>query len=72
MSHSTPNTDYDTSAFRDVFEQHFTYAAAVERNTHRYAGRTAITDSTTGRSYTYRELGEITGSLVAGLAERGR
>lgn len=71
MSHSTPNTDYDTSALRDVFEQHFTYAAAVERNTHRFAGRTALTDSTTGRSYTYRELGEITGALVAGLAERG-
>jgi acyl-CoA synthetase (AMP-forming)/AMP-acid ligase II len=67
----TPNTEFDTSAFRSVFEQHFTYAAAVERNTHRYAGRTAITDSTTGRSYSYRELGEITGALVAGLAARG-
>ncbi|WP_440708739.1 class I adenylate-forming enzyme family protein [Herbiconiux sp. YIM B11900] len=66
-----PNTDYDTSAFRQVFEQHFTWAAGVERNIHRYANRTAITDSTTGRSWTYRELGEVTGALVAGLAEHG-
>ncbi|WP_382304596.1 AMP-binding protein [Herbiconiux sp. UC225_62] len=65
------NTDYDPSAFRQVFEQHFTYASAVERNTHRYANRAAITDSTTGETWTYRQLGEVTGALVAGLAERG-
>ncbi len=68
---STGNTDYDTSAFRQVFEQHFTYASAVERNTHRYANRTAVTDSVTGESWSYRQLGEVTGALVAGLAERG-
>ncbi|MGA1835320.1 AMP-binding protein [Herbiconiux sp. 11R-BC] len=68
---STGNTDYDTSAFRQVFEQHFTYASAVERNTHRYANRTAITDSVTGESWSYRQLGEVTGALVAGLAGRG-
>ncbi|WP_368499177.1 class I adenylate-forming enzyme family protein [Herbiconiux sp. A18JL235] len=68
---STPNTDYDTSAFREVFEQHFTWASAVERNVHRYANRTAITDSVSGESWTYRRLGEVTGALVAGLAERG-
>jgi acyl-CoA synthetase (AMP-forming)/AMP-acid ligase II len=72
-SHSdvAPNTDYDPSAFRQVFEQNFTYAAAVERNTHRYARRTAITDSVTGQSWTYAELGEVTGALVAGLAQHG-
>lgn len=68
---SMSNSDYDTSAFRQVFEQHFTYASAVERNVHRYAQRTAITDSVTGRSWTYRELGAVTGELVAGLAARG-
>ncbi len=68
---SIPNTDYDTSAFREVFEQHFTWASAVERNVHRYANRTAITDSVTGESWSYRQLGEVTGALVAGLAERG-
>jgi len=66
-----PNTDYDPSTLKAVFEQHFTYASAVERNTHRYASRTAITDPPTGRSWTYAQLGEVTGSLVAGLAARG-
>ncbi|WP_348787027.1 AMP-binding protein [Leifsonia sp. NPDC080035] len=65
------NTEYDPSALRAVFEQHFTYASAVERNTHRYAARTALTDPPTGRSWTYAELGTVTGSLVAGLAEHG-
>ena len=65
------NTDYDTSAFRQVFEQNFTWASGFARNIHRYAGRTALTDSTTGRSWTYRELGEVTGALVAGLSEHG-
>ena len=65
------NTEYDPTALRTVFEQHFTYASAVERNTHRYAGRTALTDPPTGRSWTYAELGRVTGSLVAGLAEHG-
>lgn len=65
------NTEYDPSTLKAVFEQHFTYASAVERNTHRYASRTAITDPPTGRSWTYAQLGEVTGSLVAGLAARG-
>ncbi|MEO6826879.1 MAG: class I adenylate-forming enzyme family protein [Microbacteriaceae bacterium] len=68
---SQRNTDYDPSLLRDVFEKHFTYASAVERNTHRYANRIALTDSETGRSWTYAQLGMVTGSLVAGLAEHG-
>jgi acyl-CoA synthetase (AMP-forming)/AMP-acid ligase II len=67
----TGNTDYDPSDLRDVFEHHFTWATAFERNTHRYASRPALTDPGTGRSWTYAELGEVTGALVAGLAERG-
>lgn len=66
-----PNSDYDPSGFRQVFETAFTYASAVERNTHRYANRTAITDSTTGESWTYRRLGEVTGALVEGLRRHG-
>ncbi|WP_378147291.1 class I adenylate-forming enzyme family protein [Cnuibacter sp. UC19_7] len=66
-----PNSDYDPSAFRRVFETAFTYASAVERNTHRYADRTAVTDSTTGDSWTYRQLGEVTGALVEGLRRHG-
>ncbi|MFB2556864.1 class I adenylate-forming enzyme family protein [Herbiconiux liangxiaofengii] len=64
-------TDFDPAPFRQVFEQHFTWASGVERNIHRFARRTAITDSVTGRSWSYRELGEVTGALVAGLAEHG-
>jgi len=65
------NTDYDPSDLRRVFEGHFTWAASFERNTHRYANRPALTDPPTGRSYTYRELGEVTGRLVEGLRSRG-
>jgi acyl-CoA synthetase (AMP-forming)/AMP-acid ligase II len=65
------NTEYDPSELRNVFENHFTYATGFERNTHRFATRPALTDPPTGRTWTYRELGRITGSLVAGLAERG-
>ncbi|MEF2976080.1 class I adenylate-forming enzyme family protein [Subtercola sp. YIM 133946] len=66
-----PNTDYDATAFRTVFEHTFTFASAVERNIHRFANRKAISDPTSGRSYTYRELGDVTGALVAGLAANG-
>jgi acyl-CoA synthetase (AMP-forming)/AMP-acid ligase II len=68
---SDRNTEYDPTAFRTVFETAFTYAAAVERNTHRYAHRTAIVEGPTGRSWTYAELGRVAGGLVAGLADRG-
>ncbi|HEY5223339.1 MAG TPA: AMP-binding protein [Microbacteriaceae bacterium] len=64
------NTEYDPSTLRSVFESHFTYATAFERNTHRYGTRTAMTDPPTGRSWTYAELGQVTGNLVAGLAAR--
>ncbi|UUT36526.1 class I adenylate-forming enzyme family protein [Microbacterium elymi] len=49
----------------------FTWAAAFARNTHRYARRPALTDPPTGRSWTYAELGAVTGRLVAGLRSRG-
>jgi acyl-CoA synthetase (AMP-forming)/AMP-acid ligase II len=65
------NTDYDPTPLREVFQAHFTNASAVERNIHRYSSRTAITDPPSGRSWTYSELGEVTGQLVAGLAAQG-
>lgn len=65
------NSEYDPSAFKKVFEQHFTYAAGVERNIHRYANQLALTDSDTGQTWTYREFGAVTGQLVAGLAAKG-
>ncbi|NNC11967.1 AMP-binding protein [Planctomonas sp. JC2975] len=64
------NTDYDPSELRRVFENHFTWAAAFERNTHRYASRPALTDPPSGRSWTYRELGTVAGRLVEGLHSR--
>ncbi|WP_022901034.1 class I adenylate-forming enzyme family protein [Humibacter albus] len=65
------NTDYDPSGFRRVFENHFTWAAAFERNTHRFAQRPALTDPSSGRTWNYAQLGEVTGRLVEGLRSRG-
>ena len=60
-------TGYDIGQLRSVFENHFTWATAFERNTHRYGKRPAVSDPETGRSWTYAELGVVTGQLVAGL-----
>ncbi|MBK4348435.1 class I adenylate-forming enzyme family protein [Lacisediminihabitans changchengi] len=65
------NSDYDPSALRDVFEHHFTYASGIERNIHRYAASLAITDSESGQTWTYAQLGEVTGQLMAGLSAHG-
>ena len=62
---------YDPSEFRRVFEGTFTWAAGFARNVHRYAGRTAMVDGGDGRRWTYAELGDAAGALVAGLARRG-
>lgn len=62
---------YDASAYRDVFEQRFTYWAGFERNTHRYARSVALSDPATGRSWTYAELGAEVERLAAGLAASG-
>jgi acyl-CoA synthetase (AMP-forming)/AMP-acid ligase II len=62
---------YDPSAFRQVFERHFTYLAGVQRNSHRYAGRHALHDPAGGRRWTYAELWADTGRLAASLAEAG-
>jgi acyl-CoA synthetase (AMP-forming)/AMP-acid ligase II len=66
MTHS-----YDATAFRDVFENHFTYEAGFRRNTHRFAARPALTDSDTGRSWTYAQLGADVNRIARGLLERG-
>jgi acyl-CoA synthetase (AMP-forming)/AMP-acid ligase II len=62
---------YDPSAFRRVFERHFTYLAGVERNSHRFAGRRALHDPADGRRWTYAELWADAGRLAASLAEAG-
>ncbi|MGZ4243044.1 MAG: class I adenylate-forming enzyme family protein [Solirubrobacteraceae bacterium] len=62
---------YDASAFRAVFERHFTYLAGVHRNSHRYAGRHALHDPASGRRWTYTELWDDAGRLAAGLRTHG-
>src|SRR5579875_3440409 len=62
---------YDPTAFRDVFEHHFTYLAGFRRNVHRYAARPALHDPQTGRRWTYAELGRDVERVAAGLAAHG-
>jgi acyl-CoA synthetase (AMP-forming)/AMP-acid ligase II len=62
---------YDPTAFRDVFEHHFTYLAGFWRNVHRYATRPALHDPLTGRRWTYAELGRDVERLAGGLAACG-
>jgi len=62
---------YDATAFREVFEHHFTYLAGVERNSHRYAGRWALHDPATDRRWSYRELWHDVEDLAGGLAALG-
>jgi acyl-CoA synthetase (AMP-forming)/AMP-acid ligase II len=62
---------YDPTAFRDVFEHHFTYLAGVLRNRRRFATRPALHDPATGRRWTYEQLWSDTGRLAAGLAAHG-
>jgi acyl-CoA synthetase (AMP-forming)/AMP-acid ligase II len=62
---------YDPSAYKSVFEHHFTYIAGVERNKVRFAAQFALHDPATGRRWTYAELWADSGRLAAGLASRG-
>jgi acyl-CoA synthetase (AMP-forming)/AMP-acid ligase II len=67
---SRPYT-YDPSAFRQVFEHHFTYLAGVRRNAARFATRPALHDPASDRRWTYAELWEDVNRLAAGLGARG-
>jgi acyl-CoA synthetase (AMP-forming)/AMP-acid ligase II len=62
---------YDPSGFRRVFERHFTYLAGVKRNSHRFPGRYALHDPSSGRRWTYAELWADAGRLAASLAGEG-
>ena len=62
---------YDPSAFRRVFERHFTYLAGVKRNSHRFAHRQALHDPVSGRRWTYAELWADTGRLASSLEREG-
>jgi acyl-CoA synthetase (AMP-forming)/AMP-acid ligase II len=62
---------YDPSAFKQVFEHHFTYLAGVRRNATRYGSRPALHDPASERRWTYAELWSDVNRLAAGLAQRG-
>ncbi|MPY86275.1 MAG: AMP-binding protein, partial [Actinophytocola sp.] len=62
---------YDPSAFRDVFESHFTYLAGFRRNVHRYARAAAMHDPITDRTWTFGQLGADVDGLAASLADAG-
>lgn len=64
-------TTYDAAAYRDYIENHFTYINGFRRNLGRYAGRVAMEDPATGRSWTYGQLGAAVDRVAAGLAELG-
>ncbi len=78
MSHVTdpgtaraPDGGYDARAYRDYFENAFTYINGFRRNVHRFAHRPAIEDPASGRTWTYSELGADVDRLAAGLADLG-
>jgi len=62
---------YDASAYRAVFDRHFTFLAGFERNVHRYSDQLALVDGDDGRRWTYAELGRDVDRVAAGLAEHG-
>jgi acyl-CoA synthetase (AMP-forming)/AMP-acid ligase II len=62
---------YDPTAFREVFEHHFTYLAGVLRNRRRFANRPALHDPATDRRWSYEQLWTDTGRLASGLAAAG-
>lgn len=62
---------YDTTMFRDTFENDFTYFNGVARNFHRYASRTALTCFQRGRRWTYAQLGEECNRLANALRAGG-
>jgi acyl-CoA synthetase (AMP-forming)/AMP-acid ligase II len=62
---------YDPTAFKAVFEHHFTYVDGVRRNSLRFASRPALHDPATDRRWTYSQLWEDSGRLAAGLAAHG-
>ena len=62
---------YDAAMFREVFETQFTWLCGFERNVRRYGGKTALFDPLSGRSWTYRQLDEITNQFAHALQQSG-
>ncbi|MGL3199214.1 MULTISPECIES: AMP-binding protein [Curtobacterium] len=64
-------SDYDATRFREVFEGSYTYANGFARNRHRFAGRPALRDPDTDRSWTYAELGDAVDRVGGWLVRHG-
>ncbi|MGB6246642.1 MULTISPECIES: class I adenylate-forming enzyme family protein [Gordonia] len=62
---------YDARAYREYFENDFTYLNGFRRNVHRFADRPAISLADTGEVITYADLGRRVDALAAGLARGG-
>jgi acyl-CoA synthetase (AMP-forming)/AMP-acid ligase II len=62
---------YNARAYREYFENDFTYLNGFRRNTGRYAHRVAVTDPDTGQQWTYKQLGERVDRIATGLADAG-
>ncbi|MGH9087625.1 MAG: class I adenylate-forming enzyme family protein [Acidimicrobiales bacterium] len=62
---------YDPTAYRAVFEGHFTYIAGFQRNLHRFSQKVAFHDPATGRALTYAELGREVDHLARAFQAAG-
>lgn len=62
---------YDARAYREYFENDFTYLNGFRRNVHRFADRPAIQLAETGENITYADLGGRVDALAAGLIAAG-
>ncbi|MFZ7088386.1 class I adenylate-forming enzyme family protein [Curtobacterium sp. RRHDQ10] len=68
---ATTAVPYDATRFRTVFEGSYTYANGFARNVHRFAGRPALRDPSTDRSWTYAELGDAVDRIGGWLLRHG-
>ncbi|MBM7367987.1 class I adenylate-forming enzyme family protein [Gordonia hydrophobica] len=62
---------YDARAYREYFENDFTYLNGFRRNVHRFADRPAMQLADTGETITYAQLGARVDALAAGLISAG-
>ena len=62
---------YNARAYREYFENDFTYLNGFRRNTGRFGNRIAVSDPDTGRQWTYAQLGERVDRIATGLADAG-
>ncbi len=63
---------YNARAYREYFENDFTYLNGFRRNIGRFGNRVAVSDPDSGRQWTYAQLGgERVDRIATGLADAG-